>query len=88
MVADNKTNALRRLASIEGHLGAVRRMIERDEYCIDILKQTYAVRRAIERLESTLLSAHLQTCLPQGIREGRDEQVISELLELYALNNK
>ncbi|MFN8534756.1 MAG: metal-sensitive transcriptional regulator [Dehalococcoidia bacterium] len=88
MVADSKANALRRLATIEGHLAAVRRMIERDDYCVDVLKQTYAVRRAIERLESNLLSAHLQTCLPAGIREGRDDQVIDELIQLYALNNK
>ncbi|GIW06572.1 MAG: hypothetical protein KatS3mg060_1377 [Dehalococcoidia bacterium] len=88
MKPDVKANAARRLATIEGHLGAIRRMIENDEYCIDVLKQTYAVRRAIEKLEAQLLEGHLQTCVVAGIEEGRTDQVVSELVELYALNAK
>ena len=45
-----KPDVLRRIAYIEGHLNGVRRMIEEDQYCIDVLKQTYAVRRAIEHV--------------------------------------
>ena len=52
---DAKQNALKRLKYIEGHLGGVRRMIEQDTYCVDVLKQTFAVRRAIQKLESVLL---------------------------------
>ena len=80
--------ALKRLNYIEGHLGGIRRMIEQDTYCVDILKQTYAVRRAIEKLEGVLLDGHLHTCVIEGVKEGRDEQVIGELLELYELANK
>ncbi|MCH8066485.1 MAG: metal-sensitive transcriptional regulator [Chloroflexi bacterium] len=80
--------ALKRLNYIEGHLGGIRRMIEEDTYCVDILKQTYAVRRAIEKLEAVLLDGHLHTCVIEGVRDGRDEQVIGELLELYELANK
>ena len=80
--------ALKRLNYIEGHLGGLRRMIEEDTYCVDILKQTYAVRRAIEKLEAVLLDGHLHTCVIEGVRDGRDEQVIGELLELYELANK
>ena len=47
-----KPDVLRRLAYIDGHLQGVRRMIEDDKYCVDVLKQTYAVRRAIEKLEA------------------------------------
>jgi DNA-binding FrmR family transcriptional regulator len=88
MKPETKTSALRRIATIEGHLGAVRRMIENDTYCVDVLKQSYAVRRAIERLEATLLEGHLKTCLVDGVREGREHELTDELLELYALNNK
>lgn len=83
-----KTNIIRRLATIEGHLAAVRRMVENDAYCIDILKQTYAVRRAIEKMEAQLLANHLQTCVVSGIEEGRSEEVVNELIELFALNAK
>jgi CsoR family transcriptional regulator, copper-sensing transcriptional repressor len=80
--------ALKRLNYIEGHLGGIRRMIEQDTYCVDILKQTYAVRRAIEKLEALLLDGHLHTCVIEGVKDGRDEQVIGELMELYELANK
>ncbi|MCL6648954.1 MAG: metal-sensitive transcriptional regulator [Chloroflexi bacterium] len=88
MKAELRSNVTRRLTTIEGHLAAVRRMIEQDAYCIDILKQTYAIRRAIEKLEAQLLENHLQTCLVNGIQEGRAPEVVAELVELYALNAK
>ncbi len=80
--------ALKRLNYIEGHLGGIRRMIEQDTYCVEVLRQTYAVRRAIEKLEALLLDGHLHTCVIEGVKDGRDEQVIGELLELYELANK
>ncbi len=80
-----KPDLLRRLAYIDGHLQGVRRMIEEDKYCVDVLKQTYAVRRAIEKLEALILESHLQGCVVEGIREGRDEAVIGELLDLYEM---
>lgn len=78
-----KPQVQRRLNYIEGHLNGVRRMIEEDRYCIDVLKQTYAVRKAIEKLEALILENHLNGCVVQGIREGREEEVVTELLELY-----
>ena len=83
-----KSDALKRLAYIEGHLNGVRKMVEDDKYCVDVLKQTYAVRRAIEKLEALMLDSHLHSCVLEGIKEGRDEQVLGELVELYELANK
>lgn len=85
MRADIKRDVLKRLRFVEGHLAGVRKMVEEEKYCVDILKQTYAVRRAIEKVEALLLDGHLHTCVVDGIREGRVEQVTSELLELYGL---
>jgi CsoR family transcriptional regulator, copper-sensing transcriptional repressor len=83
-----KADVLKRLSFIEGHLAGVRRMVEADKYCVDVLKQTYAVRRAIEKMESIMLTGHLHTCVVDGIREGRDEQVLNELSELYEIAGK
>jgi CsoR family transcriptional regulator, copper-sensing transcriptional repressor len=80
-----KPDVLRRLAYIDGHLQGVRRMIEEDKYCVDVLKQTYAVRRAIEKLEALILENHLQGCVVEGIKEGREDAVVGELLDLYEL---
>jgi DNA-binding FrmR family transcriptional regulator len=83
-----KQQATKRLNYIEGHLSGIRRMIEEDQYCVDVLKQTYAVRKAIEKLEALLLDGHLHTCVVEGVREGREEQVVGELLQLYELANR
>ena len=85
---DSKADVLKRLNFIEGHIAGIRRMVEADKYCVDVLKQTYAVHRAIERMEGMMLDGHLRTCVVEGIREGRDDQVLSELTELYEMAGK
>ena len=87
MDADTRSDVLKRLSYIEGHLAGVRRMIEADEYCVDVLKQTYAVRRAIEKAESKLLGGHLHHCVVDGIESG-DASVLDELVELYEIANR
>ena len=88
MLPDATTDALKRLSYIEGHLSGIRKMLEEDKYCVDVLKQTYAVRRAIEKMESILLEGHLHTCVVEGIKNGREEDVVGELKDLYILANK
>lgn len=80
-----KQEVLKRLNYIEGHLKGIRKMIEEDQYCVDILRQTYAVRKAIEKLEAIILEEHLHTCVPEGIHDGREEAVVEELVQLYNL---
>ncbi len=83
-----KSDILKRLAYIEGHLKGIRRMVEEDQYCVDILKQTYAVKRAIDKLEGILLTGHLNSCVREGFEEGREEQVIDELSELFEMSRR
>ena len=83
-----KSDALKRLSYIDGHLAGVRRMVEEDKYCVDILKQTFAIKRAIQKLESVLMEGHLHSCVIDGVKEGREDQVLGELLELYSLSDK
>ena len=85
---DKRADVLKRLAFIEGHLQGIRRMVEQDKYCVDLLKQTYAVRRAIEKMEGLMLDNHLRTCVIDGIKGGREDEVMGELVELYALANR
>ena len=88
MFTEVKTDALKRLSYIEGHLSGIRKMLEEDKYCVDVLKQTYAVRRAIEKMESLLLEGHLKSCVVEGIQTGRAEEIIGELKDLYILSKK
>lgn len=81
----NKHEMLKDFKTIEEQVETVHTMVEEDRYCVDILRQTYAVRKAIEALEQMILEGHLQGCVPEGLKQGKDETVIRELLQLYSL---
>ena len=77
-----------RLASIEGHVKAIKRMVDDDAYCIDVLKQTYAVERALKRFEAELLRGHLASCVPTGLRDGRRNEILAELGDVFELAHR
>ena len=83
-----RAQVLRRLNYVSGHVDGIKKMTEADRYCVDILKQSYAVRKALEKIEQLILEGHLQTCVVDGIREGKSSQVIDELLQLYSQANR
>jgi DNA-binding FrmR family transcriptional regulator len=91
-MAEIKKDDLRnRALSIQGHVGAVARMIEEDAYCIDIIKQTQAIQKAIEKLNALLLERHLDTCVTTAIRSRKPqerERVIKELLHVFETTAK
>ena len=84
----NKKDVLNRLATIEGHLKGIHKMVEEDQYCVDILKQTYAVERALQKFEAALLDGHLRSCVVEGFREGRDQEMVRELADLFELSRR
>ena len=88
MLSEVKEEALKRLNYVDGHLAGIRRMVEEDKYCVDVLKQTYAVRRAIQKIEAIILEGHLNTHVLEGVREGREQEVLTELMELYNLSER
>lgn len=75
----------KRLSTIEGHIKGIRKMVQDGTYCVDILRQTFAVQRALSRFEAELLRGHLGSCVPTGFKEGRNEAMITELSELFEL---
>ena len=81
-----KADLIVRLKGIEGHVRGVQKMIDEDRYCIEILKQTAAIKGAIDRLDQAVLANHLNTCVTTAVR-GDDpadrERVIAELLDLF-----
>jgi len=87
-VQASKKDVLNRLATIEGHLKGIRKMVDEDQYCVDILKQSYAVERALQKFEAALVEGHLNSCVPSGFHEGRDQEMIRELSDLFELSRK
>lgn len=71
---------INRLSRIEGQIRGIRKMVETEAYCTDILIQVSAVTAALNAFNKELLSNHIHTCVANDIREGRDE-TIDELCE-------
>lgn len=80
-----KTELVKRLASIEGHIRGIRKMVEDETYCVDVLKQTFAVERAVHKFEGELLRGHLSTCVPNGFKDGRSDEMTKELADIFEL---
>ena len=70
---------LNRLSRIEGQVRGIRKMVEKDAYCADILVQSAAVNAAVNAFNKELLASHIRGCVARDIREGKDE-VIDELV--------
>lgn len=68
----DKQAYLRRLRLIEGQTRGIARMMEQDEYCIDIMTQISAVTSALKAVSMALLKDHLEHCVAAAVREGGD----------------
>ena len=66
----DKSQLVRRLARIEGQVRGITRMIEREEYCVDILQQTSALRAAVDSLAILVLEDHVQGCVRTAAENG------------------
>ena len=78
--------ALERLKTIEGHIRGVEKMVESEQYCIDVIRQIQAVQSALNKVSSMILDNHLNSCLITAMR-GDDpderERVLKEIAEVY-----
>lgn len=78
---EEKKQLLNRLNRIEGQIRGLKRMVETDTYCGDILTQSSAVNAAISSFNKSLLSRHMHTCVVRDIKNG-NEDVIDELADI------
>ena len=76
---EQKHKLLNRLNRIEGQVRGIKKMIETDAYCNDVLAQAAAVASAMDVFNREVLRAHLHSCVIRDIRNGRDE-VVDELM--------
>jgi DNA-binding FrmR family transcriptional regulator len=69
----SKSDVLTRLRRIEGQARGLQRMVEEDQYCIDILTQVSAATKALQSFSLELLDEHLATCVVQAAAAGGEE---------------
>ena len=79
-----REDVIKRLAKIEGHLRGVRRMVEEDKSCPEVLLQLAAVRAALDKVSRMVFEDHVETCVSKAIKEGTGESAVAELKEALA----
>ena len=81
MEQNHKRAVVNRLKTVRGHLDGVIRMVEAEEYCVDLMKQIAALQSSLERANRLVLTNHLETCFSDAVHEGRGPAAIAELVE-------
>ena len=78
--------SIKRLRTIEGHLGGVIRMVEEDAYCIDVIRQIQAIQAALKKVSGIILDGHLNSCVItaiQGDDPAERQRVMQEVLDVF-----
>ena len=88
MKQDIKNKVLRRLKIIGGQIRGLEEMVDKEKYCIDIITQTSAVRKALSGVEDLILENHLSTHVVHQIKHGHEDTPVKEILKIYKLKSK
>lgn len=89
MIADLKKRALHRSRILEGQMRGLEKMIDNEDYCMDIITQSLAIQKSLRSLNKLLVENHLRTHVSEMFAAGGDEQkhAVVELLKVYELAN-
>ena len=90
MIADIKKRALHRSRILEGQMRGLEKMIESEEYCMDIITQSLAIQKSLRSLNKLLVENHLRTHVNDMYAAGGEQQelAIDELLKIYEIKNR
>lgn len=84
---DTQERILHRFKIASGHLKKVIKMVEEQEYCIDIIHQSQAVQKALREADNLMLENHLKTCAADAMKSGRGEEAVAEVMNVFKHNN-
>ena len=74
------SDSLKRLKRVEGQIKGVQRMVEARRYCIDILQQVTAARRALDEVALQIMRGHIDSCVSDAIRHKDGAEKVEELM--------
>ena len=86
-----KQDLVNRMKSVSGHVNAIVRMVDEDEYCIDIINQVQAVQAALNKVNIILLDDHMQHCVSDALRSQNPKEkdrVLEELHDVFAVRSR
>jgi CsoR family transcriptional regulator, copper-sensing transcriptional repressor len=85
MKPETKNKAIRRLKIIEGQMRGLQVMVDKEEYCIDIITQASAIKEALSGVEDLILEHHLSTHVVHQMKHGSEKKAMDEILKVYKL---
>lgn len=88
MHAESKSKALKRLKIIEGQVRGLQKMVLEEKYCMDIIDQADAVKKALGGVQHVLLGNHLSTHVVEQMRNGQSKKAVDEILSLHKFINR
>jgi len=83
-----KKQTVSRLKRIGGQIKGLERMVSRDTYCIHIIHQSLAAKRALSSFEDFILENHLTTHGAEQMKSGRKKKAIQEIIAIYKLSKQ
>jgi len=89
VIADIKKRAMHRVRILEGQMRGLEKMIDNEDYCIDIITQSLAIQKSLGSLNKLLVENHLRTHVSHQFDEGGDEKeaAVAELVKIFELSN-
>ena len=68
----------------KGHLEKVIDMVEKEEYCLDVIQQSQAVQSALSRVDELILENHLKTCVRESMASNKNiDEKVKEVIEVF-----
>lgn len=88
MKEDIKKKAINRLKRVEGQVRGLQKMVESEDYCVDVIHQSLAVKNALSGVEDLILQNHLSTHVVTQMKKGKEYQAVKEILDIYKLSKR
>ena len=90
MIDDLKKRALHRSRILEGQMRGLEKMIENEDYCVDIITQSLAIQKSLRSLNKLLVENHLRTHVTTMFAAGGEhaDHAVDELLRVFELGNR
>lgn len=88
MKPDMKNKLKGRLNRIEGQVRGIKRMVENEKYCVDIITQAQAIKSAVGAFEALMLQNHLETHVAHQMKHGQGDKAVREILKIYNVSQK
>lgn len=83
-MGEPNNKVLHRLKIAKGHLSKVIKMVEKGEYCLDVIQQTQAVTSSLKKVSEVILENHLKTCVRESMESGKGiDEKVAEVIEVF-----